>query len=173
MKAGFSPQADRRRRLLLRKRASVNAPLTIALKGVTTSFPNAAATTRRYLHGKRDQGSGHVQCYQDHRLDGLRLCRLGRCGDADCDIARYEFGVAAMRAPTASIIVSNLDSKHCRAICEEVGERLALILQPTTELPPRLQDLLDRLALLDYDAPSIVPSMEDMIMPEAVFLAYG
>jgi hypothetical protein len=78
-----------------------------------------------------------------------------------------------MSAPTASIVVSNLDAKHCRAICEEVGERLALILQPTTELPPRLQDLLDRLALLDHDAPSIAPSMEDMIMPEAVFLAYG
>jgi hypothetical protein len=66
-----------------------------------------------------------------------------------------------------------LDSKHCRAICEEIGERLALVLRPTAELPPRLKDLLDQLALLDHDAPSIAPSVEDMIMPEAVFLAYG
>jgi hypothetical protein len=78
-----------------------------------------------------------------------------------------------MSGPTASILVSNLDSKHCRAICEEVGERLALVLRPSTELPPQLKELLDQLALLDHDAPSIVPSMEDMIMPDAVFLAFG
>jgi hypothetical protein len=59
-------------------------------------------------------------------------------------------------------LASNLGSKHCRAICEEIGERLALVLRPATELPPRLKDLLDQLALLDHDSPSIVPDIEDM-----------
>jgi len=75
--------------------------------------------------------------------------------------------------PAAESKLAILDSAHCRAICEEVGERLALMMRPATELPPRLKDLLDRLARLDHDAPSIVPDIEDMIMPEAVFLAYG
>jgi hypothetical protein len=59
-----------------------------------------------------------------------------------------------------------LGSRHCRAICEEIGERLAVTLRPPTELPPQLADLLARLALLDHDAPSIVPDIEDMV-PEA------
>jgi hypothetical protein len=75
----------------------------------------------------------------------------------------------AARESTATV----LSSKHCRAICEGIGERLALVLRPTTELPPRLKELLDQLALLDHDAPSIAPDIEDMAMPQAVFLAYG
>jgi hypothetical protein len=60
-----------------------------------------------------------------------------------------------------------LASRHCRAICEEVGARLALVLRPaTSDLPPRLAELLDRLALLDHDAPSIAPSIEDMVTLE-------
>jgi len=60
-------------------------------------------------------------------------------------------------------IVRVLASEHCRAICEEIGARLAFALRPATaELPPRLAELLDRLALLDHDAPSIAPSIEDM-----------
>ena len=67
-----------------------------------------------------------------------------------------------------------LGSKHCRAICEEIGDRLALILRPpTSELPPRLQELLDRLALLDRDAPPIAPSIEDIVMPEAASTVHG
>jgi len=57
-----------------------------------------------------------------------------------------------------------LDSGHCRAICEEVGERLRILLdkQPS-EIPPRLRSLLDRLAELDSrQAPSIAPAMDDM-----------
>ena len=60
-----------------------------------------------------------------------------------------------------------LGSRHCRAICEEIGDRLAIALRPPTELPPRLAGLLARLALLDHDAPSIVPDIEDMMTPEA------
>lgn len=57
-----------------------------------------------------------------------------------------------------------LDSEHCQAICEEVGERLRIALdRETGELPARLQLLLSRLAELDsQDAPSIVPAMDDI-----------
>lgn len=66
-----------------------------------------------------------------------------------------------------------LDSKHCHAICEEIGERLALVLRPTMELPPRLKRLLDELALLDHDAPSIAPSIEEMAIVDKRSLLQG
>ena len=67
-----------------------------------------------------------------------------------------------------------LASRHCRAICEEVGARLALLLRPaTSDLPPRLAELLDRLALMDDDTPSIAPSIEDMVTPEETSLVQG
>jgi hypothetical protein len=82
-----------------------------------------------------------------------------------------------MSASTISTPASTpmlLSSKHCRAICEEIGERLALVLKPdTSTLPPRLQDLLDRLALVDHDAPSIVPDAEDMVMPETASTSHS
>jgi hypothetical protein len=53
--------------------------------------------------------------------------------------------------------------EHYRAICDEVGARLALMLRPVALAPsPRIADLLDRLVYLDDDVPSIVPSIEDM-----------
>jgi hypothetical protein len=67
---------------------------------------------------------------------------------------------------SASMHTPALSSRHCRAICEEIGERLAMTLRPPAELPTRLADLLARLAQLDHDAPSIVPDIEDMV-PEA------
>ena len=70
--------------------------------------------------------------------------------------------------PVAKSTATTLSSKHCRAICDEIGERLALVLRPATELPPRLKELLDRLALLDHEAPSIVPSIEEMGMPTSL-----
>jgi hypothetical protein len=55
-----------------------------------------------------------------------------------------------------------IDSTHCRAICDEIGERLRVILdRETTALPPRLQVLMLRLAAQDLaGSPSIVPSIE-------------
>jgi hypothetical protein len=54
-----------------------------------------------------------------------------------------------------------LGSEHYRAICDEIGARLAFALRPaTSDLPPRIVGLLNRLALLDHDAPSIAPSLE-------------
>lgn len=65
---------------------------------------------------------------------------------------------------TSNASLSPLDSSHCRAICEEVGERLRILLdREPGEIPSRLQRLLDRLGELDrVQAPSIVPALEDM-----------
>ncbi len=59
-----------------------------------------------------------------------------------------------------------IDSGHCRAICEEIGERLRILLdKEASAIPQRLQLLLGRLAELDREqAPSIVPAMDDMIV---------
>ena len=70
-----------------------------------------------------------------------------------------------MLSGATNIKLAELDSDHCRAICDEIGARLALVLRPeTADLPPRIAELLDQLALLDHieDAPSISPSLEDM-----------
>jgi len=53
-----------------------------------------------------------------------------------------------------------LDHIHCRAICDEIGERLREVLRrEASETPPRLLMLLDELAQLDDHGPSIVPSI--------------
>ena len=58
-----------------------------------------------------------------------------------------------------------LDSSHCRAICDEIGERLRMILDREAEpLPRRLQLLMARLVEQDLvEAPSIAPAIDDMI----------
>lgn len=64
---------------------------------------------------------------------------------------------------------SQIDSVHCRAICDEIGERMRAI--HGRQLPPAspyLQSLMERLSELDRQtAPSIAPSMEDMIWQPA------
>ncbi|HXI06097.1 MAG: hypothetical protein ACRC1G_05000 [Bradyrhizobium sp.] len=57
-----------------------------------------------------------------------------------------------------------LDSLHCRAICEEIGERLRIMLDvEASALPPRLQVLMLRLAAQEMaESPSITPSIADM-----------
>jgi hypothetical protein len=58
-----------------------------------------------------------------------------------------------------------LDHAHCRAICDEIGERLRQVLKPEAlEIPQRLRMLLDRIAQQEL-APSIVPSLEEMSFP--------
>jgi hypothetical protein len=55
-----------------------------------------------------------------------------------------------------------LDHIHCRAICDEIGERFRDALRrDTPEIPPRLLLLLDKLAQLEQ-MPSIVPSLEEI-----------
>lgn len=62
-------------------------------------------------------------------------------------------------------IVLMLDSTHCRAICDEIGERLgAVFRRDVSPVPPRLMLLIDRLVELDQ-SPSIVPSLDDMLLP--------
>ena len=62
-----------------------------------------------------------------------------------------------------------IDGLHCRAICEEIGNGLQIMLRPdAAELPARLQVLLDRLADQERQlAPSIVPDLDDMIRQPA------
>jgi hypothetical protein len=58
-----------------------------------------------------------------------------------------------------------IDSGHCRAICDEIGDRLRFLLDKEAgEIPQALRLLIGRLAELDGEkAPSIVPAMDDMI----------
>ena len=58
-----------------------------------------------------------------------------------------------------------MDAVHTREICAEIGDRLREILRrDVSELPPRLQHLMERLAEADREtSPSLVPSLEDMI----------
>jgi hypothetical protein len=63
----------------------------------------------------------------------------------------------------ADAAVSELDSEHCRAICEEIGARLRHALPPTTsDLPVRIAELLARLVEQDHGAPPIAPSLEEV-----------
>jgi hypothetical protein len=60
-----------------------------------------------------------------------------------------------------------IDAVHARAICDEIGERLGVMLRRSSshELPPRLRDLMDQLARRDDEAsPSIVPTLEEMLI---------
>jgi hypothetical protein len=63
-----------------------------------------------------------------------------------------------------NVLPVQIDSGHCRAICDEIGDRLRILLdQQAGEIPPQLRSLVDRLADLDgAQAPSIVPAMDDM-----------
>ena len=58
-----------------------------------------------------------------------------------------------------------IDSGHCRAICDEIGDRLRILLdKEACGIPRHLQVLVDRLAELDgRQAPSIVPAMQEMV----------
>jgi hypothetical protein len=54
-----------------------------------------------------------------------------------------------------------IDEEHCRAICDEIGDRLRIALGPPLPIPPDLARLIARLGELDeHDSPSIVPSIE-------------
>jgi hypothetical protein len=55
-----------------------------------------------------------------------------------------------------------MDHWTSAAVCDGIGERLRDILKPAdAELPPRLQQLMERLKKIDEaDAPSIVPALD-------------
>lgn len=68
-------------------------------------------------------------------------------------------GILAMHAVQIS-------SKHCRAICEEVGERLRQYIDRTQTAPSQsIMMLLRELELREMEMPSIVPSIEDISAP--------
>ena len=62
-----------------------------------------------------------------------------------------------------------IDSIHCRAICDEIAERMRAIHgRQLRAASPYLQSLIDRLPELDHQAaPSIAPSIDDMIWQPA------
>jgi hypothetical protein len=57
-----------------------------------------------------------------------------------------------------------LDHTHCRAIWDEIGERLREIMgQESANIPPSLQRLIGQLDELEYvPSPRIVPLIEDL-----------
>jgi hypothetical protein len=57
-----------------------------------------------------------------------------------------------------------IDSSNCRAICDEIGERLRIVLdREASALPPNLQVLMLRLAAQDLAGLSpIAPAMDGM-----------
>ena len=57
-----------------------------------------------------------------------------------------------------------LDHTHCRAICDEIGERFRESLgREVAEMPPYLRRLVDRLGELDtLWSPGIVPLIDDL-----------
>ena len=58
-----------------------------------------------------------------------------------------------------------IEHEHCRAISDEIGDRLRQVLnREASKIPQRLLALIDQLAELEREtnAPSIVPSMEDI-----------
>lgn len=56
-----------------------------------------------------------------------------------------------------------IDPVHCRAICDEIGERLRCqFKRDSSEIPFHLRALLDKLADLEF-SPSIIPSLDGML----------
>jgi hypothetical protein len=57
-------------------------------------------------------------------------------------------------------IMQNIDHKHSRAICPEIGERLReSFSENQSDVPTRIQNQLNRLRELDEGSPSTVPPM--------------
>jgi len=54
----------------------------------------------------------------------------------------------------------DIDSKHSRAIVQEIGERLRAVLKEEPEFPGSLRTQIDRLRELEQQSPSIIPAAE-------------
>jgi hypothetical protein len=54
----------------------------------------------------------------------------------------------------------DIDSRHSRAIVQEIGERLAAFIKEEPDLPAGLKAQIDRLGELEEPAPSIIPGAE-------------
>ncbi len=81
-------------------------------------------------------------------------------------IVRAAGGVGANAGaflPERGFVMRNridIDSKHSRAIVQEIGERLRASLKEEPELPGSLRTQIDRLRELEEHSPSIIPSAE-------------
>ena len=53
-----------------------------------------------------------------------------------------------------------IDSKHSRAILQEIGERLRAFLHEEPECPGSLRTQIDRLRELEEQSPSVIPAAE-------------
>ena len=65
--------------------------------------------------------------------------------------------------PERGFIMRNridIDSKHSRAIAQEIGERLRAFLKEEPELPGSLRTQIDRLREWEEQSPSIIPAAE-------------
>lgn len=75
--------------------------------------------------------------------------------------------------PDRNAATLRLDHTHCRAICDEIGDRLRDVFKrETSEVPLRLLALIDKLAQSEIEdlvqlqgIPSIAPSIEEMSFP--------
>ena len=54
----------------------------------------------------------------------------------------------------------DIDSKHSRAIVQEIGERLRAFLQEEPEAPESFRTQIDRLRELEEQSPTIIPAAE-------------
>jgi len=64
----------------------------------------------------------------------------------------------ALSYPKGGFVMRNridMDSKHGRAIVQEIGERLCALLKDEPELPGSLRMQIDRLRELEEQSPSI------------------
>jgi hypothetical protein len=55
---------------------------------------------------------------------------------------------------------ATVESEHCRAICDEIGDRFREIL--SRDAPEPSAYLLQLLSRFEQEAPSVVPTLEDM-----------
>jgi hypothetical protein len=59
--------------------------------------------------------------------------------------------------------MDRISSEHCRAICDEVGQRLRQYIDRTSDTPPpKLLELIRKFEVRELEAPSLVPALEDM-----------
>jgi hypothetical protein len=54
----------------------------------------------------------------------------------------------------------DIEHRHCRAICDEIGERLQSHLRIESELPVGLRRQIEQLHRLEVQSPSIIPEAE-------------
>jgi hypothetical protein len=86
----------------------------------------------------------------------------GTCNEA---VPETEAAMAELRPARADYLFPALEPKHCRAICQEIGDRLRKDLTGASPLPTRLRKLVDQIAELEGNSPPIMPDCEDESSP--------